>query len=239
MKKKPVKWIVLAAAAVLIAAVAVWGKQYYDNRYVLADTFYTIVPPDYDYTPKISYSAKGAEMGLHTEYTLLCYNSDGKVREMTFRANLDFQELYPPGTYIKVEVSKMIVLRQKALAESDVPETALAKIKESYTPSAATTTEEYAAERTAQLAARNTPSLMIACAANENTLIYTYTYGAGAVELAQKMPVLLDPVYRAQFRTDQETFPELTAIFLEIKLNDGTVIFSQKYNEIVRFGYEI
>ena len=49
---------------------------------------------------------------------------------------------------------------------------------------------------------------------------------------------LLDPVYKSQFRTDKLTFPELTAIFLEINLTDGTVIYSQKYDKKVQFGYE-
>ena len=65
-----------------------------------------------------------------------------------------------------------------------------------------------------------------------------FIYSAGAKETAREMAELLDPVYRAQFRTDKETFPEIDAIFLEIKLDDGTMIFSQKYDEIVRFAYE-
>jgi hypothetical protein len=72
-----------------------------------------------------------------------------------------------------------------------------------------------------------------------NELIYTYTYSAGAKELAEESAELLDPVYKSQFRGDKEAVPELEAIYLEIKLDNGTVIFTQRYNEMVRFGYEL
>ena len=82
------------------------------------------------------------------------------------------------------------------------------------------------------------PSFLWTMISDETSLTYTYAYSAGAKETAREMAELLDPVYKAQFRTDKETFQEIDAIFLEIKLEDGTIIFTQKYDEIVRFGYE-
>ena len=243
-KQKPKVNIIIIIAAVLFAIPVIvgvlWFKQYYDNRYVLDDYYYTIVPLDYDFTPARMYNTDGGHMGYEKEYELICYNADGKEKELKFRAMLHFQELYPPGTYVRVSVSKTTVLRQNALAEADIPEAALQKIKENFTPSAASSLAEYADERTRQLAARNTPSLTITCsfAASENTLTYTYLYSAGARELAEAAVELQVPVYRAQFRTDKDTFPELTAIFLEIKLDDGTVIFSEKYDKRVVFNYD-
>jgi len=62
------------------------------------------------------------------------------------------------------------------------------------------------------------------------TLIYTYTYSKKERELAEKAALLQDFVYQVQYKIDKAIFPELTAIFLEIKLDDGTQIFSKKYN---------
>jgi uncharacterized protein YxeA len=242
-KQKPIMKICLVlagvAAVVVLVAVVLWFKQYYDNRYVLEDYYYTVVPLDYDFTPVKVYNESGSYMGLRSTYQLRCFSADGKERELEFTASLDMHDLYPPGTFVRVSASKQWATGKNAIAESDVPVTALTKIRAAYPTSTATSLTEYANERNQQLRERNTPSLDISCAVTENELVYTYTYSAGAKELAEEAAELLDPVYKSQFRTDKEAFPELAAIFLEIKLDDGTIVFTKKYNEIVRFGYEL
>jgi uncharacterized protein YxeA len=232
----------LIIIAVCVAALLVLGvfalKQYYDANYVVDDHYYTIVPLDYDITPEESYDSAGVLRDYEKIYDLLCYNADGKERQLQFRAMMSFQELYPPGMYVRVSVSKTSVLGQNALAEEDIPGPALSRIQESFVPSASTALEEYAQERTRQLAARNTPSLKISCVVDGTTLVYTYTYSVGSREMAESDATLKDYVYRAQFRADQDAFPELTAIFLEVKLEDGTVIFSQKYDQRVTFNFD-
>jgi hypothetical protein len=170
-------------------------------------------------------------------YNLTCYNADGAARDLEFVGRLDLHDVYPPGTYIRVSASKTWATGKEALPETDVPAAALAKIKESYAPSSASTLSEYAAEQTQRLSSRNTPSLTITCEAGENSLVYTYLYGAKT--LADSAAEFLDPVYKSQFRADQDSCPELGAIFLEIKLEDGETVFSQKYDERVKFGYEL
>jgi uncharacterized protein YxeA len=249
-KRKTIKIIVVILIAVPLALGTLWFKQYYDNRYVLDDYYYTIVPLDYDITPTIMRNSDGADMGLERVYDLVCYNADGQEKKLEFRARMDFQELYPPGTYVRVSVSKTTVLQQNALDESDVPEKALEMIKENLIPSEAASLSEYAVERTHQLAdnqfaASNTGELLITCTlgALKGTdlaqLIYTYLYKTEDRETAEAAVRFLEPVYRSQFRADTEAFPELTAIILEVKLDDGTTIFSETYNERVKFGYEI
>jgi uncharacterized protein YxeA len=240
MKKKLIIWVVIVVAVAITALCVVLIKQYYDDRYVTDDYFYTIVPLDYDYTPSLLLNSDGAAMGYEKAYTLIWYNADGVAREFTFRARLDVQELYPPGTYVMISVSKRSVLGQSAIPETDVPEAALIKIKENFEPSSATTLVEYAQERTAQLSGRNTPSLTISCDVDDSgtALIYTYLYITGAREMAEDAAVYQDHVYRAQFRTDKDTFPELSSIYLEIILEDGTIIFSQKYDTRITFSYD-
>jgi len=235
-KRKKWLWVVLALVAVVLIILTLLFKQYYDYRYVLDDKYYTVVPLDYDITPY-----QDADMGRTTEYILTGYNENGESKELEFQVYHDAHELelYPPGTFIEVSKSKQLVIGKRALDESDVPEKAMEKIMESFTPSSATTLEEYAEERTTQLVSFNTPSAEVTVSVDNNTLIYTYVYDVGAKGLAEEAKDLLDPVYTSQFRTDKKAFPELTAIFLEIKLTDGTVIFSQKYDQWVKFGYEL
>jgi hypothetical protein len=178
-------------------------------------------------------------MRMGTTYNLVCYSADGKERWLEFNAYTDMHELYPPGTFIKVSASRQWATGKSAVPRSDVPETALAKIMEGFTPSTASTLAEYADERTRQLASRNTPSLTVSCALSGSDLLYTYTYASGAKGMATDSADTLDRAYRSQFRTDKEAFPDLGVIYLEITLDDGTVVFSRKYDEIVRFGYEL
>jgi uncharacterized protein (TIGR01655 family) len=238
-KKKYLKIIVVILIAVPLALGTLWFKQYYDNRYVLDDYYYTVVPIDYDITPTTMYNSNGADMGLEKVYDLICYNADGKEKKLEFRARLDFQELYPPGTYVRVSVSKTTVLQQNALNESDVPEKALEMIKKNFTPPAAAALSEYAEERTRLLQERSSEEMTVTCTRDGTNLIYAYQYKTEDRALAETAIGFLEPVYRAQFRADNEAFPELTAIVLKIRLDDGTVLFSEIYNERVKFGYEL
>jgi len=231
------KWVFIVLIAVVIVAVPVvlFLKQYYDNRYVLDDRFYSVVPLDYDITPY-----RDEQGDRVTDYTLTCYNADGEAREFSFTVLVDAHgsDLYPPGTYMRVDVSKQLVIGRRAVDEGSIPEKAKEGIAANFTPAFATSLEQYAEERTRQLAVQGTPAQTVSCIADGTTLVYAYTYSSAGKELAQKTVDFLDPVYSVQFRADKQAYPELTAIFLEIKLDDGTEIFSQKYDTRVEFDYE-
>ena len=134
MKKKPVKWIVLAVVALLIVAVAVWGKQYYDSRYVGTD-YYTMVPLDYDMTSVDMNDINGKVIGTGIKYNLTAYNEQGDAKTVFFKvydpdSDMSRGEKQPqPGTYLLVSVSEQIVLKWSVTEESNIPEKALAKIK--------------------------------------------------------------------------------------------------------------
>jgi len=234
-KRKALLWIIPAVLILIIMIpLVLFAKQYYDARYVIDDSFYTVVPLDYDITPYRD------QEGRLTDYTLTCYNADGEAKVHTFTVLIDAHEsdLYPPGTFIKVDVSRQLVIGRRAVDEKSIPEKALEKIREGYTPSVASTLAEYADERTGHLAMKSTAAQSITCVQSGTALVYTYIYGAEGKTLAEKAADLLDPVYYAQFRTDKDAFKELTAIVLEIKLADETMVFSQEYNTRVVFDYE-
>jgi len=234
-KRKALLWIIPAAVILIILIpLVLFAKQYYDARYVLDDSYYTVVPLDYDITPYRD------QEGRLTDYTLTCYNADGEEKVHTFTVLIDAHssDLYPPGTFIRVDVSRQLVIGRRAVDEKDIPEKAMEKIKESFMPSTASTLDEYADLRSSQLAALNTASPDISCVVNGTGLVYIYKYNADNEKSAEIAADLLDPVYYVQFRTDNDMFPELTAIVLEIMLSDGTTVFRQEYNTRVMFDYE-
>ncbi|MCL2529845.1 MAG: hypothetical protein FWE41_05885 [Coriobacteriia bacterium] len=235
-KKKVGKWIALAVVLAIALAGVLFLKQYYDLRYAPDDDFYTVVPLDYDITPY-----NDEQGGRLKDYSLTGYNAEGEAKDLVFTVFVDAHgaDLYPPGTYLKVSVSKQMVLNCRALDVANVPAGALERIQASFVPSAATTLSEYAAERTQQLSVKNKPSLQVSCTVSGTTLVYTYEYTADMQAIAESDAFLLDPVYVSQFRTDKQAFDELTAIVLEVRLDDGTIIFSQKYNTRVEFTYEL
>ena len=134
MKKKPVFWIILIAVAVLIVAGAVWGKQYYDNRYVGTD-YYTMVPLDYDMTSVSIKDMGGKEIGTGIKYKLTAYNEQGEAKTVEFTvydpdSDISREDVQPqPGTYLLVSASKQIVLKWSVTEESIIPEKALEMIK--------------------------------------------------------------------------------------------------------------
>jgi len=226
--------IALAAVIVVAVPIVIFAKLYYDARYVLDDYFYTVVPLDYDITPTIDAG------GRTTDYALLGYNADGEARELAFSVLIDAHksDLYPPGTFIRVDVSKQLVIGRRAIDEAGIPEKAAEKIRAGFAPVSASSLPEYADERTSRLAVKNTASLTVSCVADGSALSYIYTYNAGERSAVEAAAELLDPVYFVQFRTDKDAFPELTAIYLEIRLDDGTTVFSQRYDTRVEFDYE-
>jgi uncharacterized protein (TIGR01655 family) len=125
---------VLALGAVLLVAVAVWGRQYYIDRYVGAD-YYAMVPLDYDMTPVPVKTMDGKEIGTAIAYKLTTYNEQGEAKAVEFRVNdpdsdISRGEEQPqPGTFLLVKASKQLVVGWSAIAESEVPEKALSLLR--------------------------------------------------------------------------------------------------------------
>ena len=134
MKKKPIFWIVLVVVSALIVAGAVLGKQYYGNRYVGTD-YYTMVPLDYNMLSVAIKNMDGKEIGTGIKYKLTAYNEQGEAKEVSFTvydpdSNISRGEKQPqPGTYLRINASKQIVLKWNITEESNIPETVLEMIK--------------------------------------------------------------------------------------------------------------
>lgn len=115
--------VVTATLVALIGAGVYFAKSYYDQRYA-GDTFYTRVPLSEPVALNDLYDATGQAVDKGYDYSLIGYNESGEERILEFglRAS-SADDLYQPGTYLKVEASPTLVLYQEAVDESQVPVT--------------------------------------------------------------------------------------------------------------------
>jgi len=131
--KKLILYAFITAAVAFVITVALWGRRYYNDRYVGAD-YYAVVPSDYDMTEWPLYSSSGAEIGTGVTYRLVSYDENGEAKDISFtvyspESGLSRGEIQPPpGTYLCVSASKQIVLRWRVIEEEEVPAAALALI---------------------------------------------------------------------------------------------------------------
>ena len=134
MKAKIFIIAIVSVVVLLIAVVALWGRQYYTDRYVGAD-YYAMVPLNYDMAQRPMYSMSGEEIGTGVTYGLTAYDASGAAKVVSFtvyspESGLSRGEIQPlPGAYLWVSASKRIVLRWRVVEESEVPKNALEKIK--------------------------------------------------------------------------------------------------------------
>ncbi len=125
---KKIVGIVLAAAILIYGAFL--AKGYYNDRYVVADSFYTQVPVDEVNEESWLVDDNGVKQDKGKAYKLIGYNQEGAARELSFIVQGEVEDYYAPGTYLKVNASKTIVLGQEVVKESEVPKVALEKMED-------------------------------------------------------------------------------------------------------------
>lgn len=104
-------------------------KGYYNDRYVVSDSFYTQIPLDEVNEDTWLLDADGVPQEEGKEYDLTGYNDKGEGREVSFKKRGTAEDYYAPGTYLKVDTSKTLVVGIEVIEESRVPEAALERIK--------------------------------------------------------------------------------------------------------------
>lgn len=112
----------------LLYAVLFWAKNYYNNRYVASDYFYTQIPLDEVNENSWLVDADGVQQEEGKRYTLIGYNEAGEQRDVSFTKKGTAEDYYAPGTYIKVTASKTIEIGVEVVEENAVPQMALEKI---------------------------------------------------------------------------------------------------------------
>ncbi|WP_100065510.1 YxeA family protein [Miniphocaeibacter massiliensis] len=106
------------------------GKEYYNDRYV-GETYYIVVPENQSLELEKQYADNGEELGLGKEYKLIGYNKKGESKELEFTVRTDNpKDLFKRGTYLAVESSNQIVLGEKSIDKSEIPDNVLKLIEE-------------------------------------------------------------------------------------------------------------
>lgn len=124
------KKLFLLVFVVLVVGAAIWGKNYYNDRYVLDEYVYAQVPNDSNASKdEWLYDDSGKKTQKGKEYKLKGYNKEGKERDVEFSIPGTAEYYYKPGTIIKVSMSKTIVIGQQSVTEKNVPEKALQQLK--------------------------------------------------------------------------------------------------------------
>ena len=126
MKKK----VIILAVVLLVVAGAFCAKGYYNDRYVVSGCYYTQVPEDEVNEDSWLVDKDGARQAEGKSYELMGYNEQGEQREMYFTKSGSAKDYYAPGTYIKVNTSKTIVLDVQVVDASSIPQPAMEKIRE-------------------------------------------------------------------------------------------------------------
>ncbi|MDR0591261.1 MAG: YxeA family protein [Candidatus Nomurabacteria bacterium] len=126
MKKVVISIVSLVVIALAVVGVLL-GQRYYNDRYVSSD-YYTVVPADYDTTPKMQHDYTGKDIALGVEYKLTAYNTEGESKVVEFTVmdknskEATAGEYYQPGTYLLVKASKQIVTGQETIDRGKIPE---------------------------------------------------------------------------------------------------------------------
>lgn len=122
------KTISIIAIIGIILCGAFWAKGYYNDRYVISDSFYTQIPLDEKNEDSWLKDANGVQQEKGKEYNLLGFNQNGDERKVRFIKRGTSEDYYEPGTFIKVDVSKTLEIGVSIVEKDDVPEKALEKL---------------------------------------------------------------------------------------------------------------
>lgn len=124
------KKILSIIIVILIGVGFVLGKNYYNDRYTLDDTYYVYIPSTQSTEIEVIYDDSGKAVDKGRNYEFIGMNKDGDTRVLSFSYSTeDSSKLLQPSSFLKVEASKTIVIGQSVITEKDVPENLLETIK--------------------------------------------------------------------------------------------------------------
>lgn len=127
---KSVKIFLVVFVVVILVVLGYSSKKYYENRYVGED-YYAQVPMDASTELETLYDDRGNEAGMGKEYELKAYNEQGKERIAAFPVHDSLgQKALEPGSFVKLSLSKTIVVKHQAVAKEEVPEKVLKILEE-------------------------------------------------------------------------------------------------------------
>lgn len=119
MKKKGILFVFI----ILISIVTIKAVRYLSTDHTVSDCYYTQIPCVDVNRESWLIDDFGHKQSVGKDYVLNCFNAMGERKRVTFI------NTYSPGTYIKLKTKKKVVINQKVVSESEVPQRALNHIK--------------------------------------------------------------------------------------------------------------
>lgn len=97
--------------------------RYLSTDHAVSDCYYTQIPCSNVNRESWLIDDYGHKQSIGKEYVLVSYNELGERKRVTFI------NTYCPGTYIKLKTNKKVVIDQRTVLKSEVPQRALNQIK--------------------------------------------------------------------------------------------------------------
>lgn len=118
---KSAKWVMGLIIVSIVGVGAYYAGNYYNDRYVGED-YYTKIPSNTNLELEDIKDQEGVVQATGYEYKLAGYNTQLQKRTLEFSQHATkVEDLYQPGTYLKISVSKQIVLSEEVVNASAVP----------------------------------------------------------------------------------------------------------------------
>ena len=119
MKKKGILFVFI----VLISIVTITAVRYLSTDHTVSDCYYTQIPCVDVNRESWLIDDYGHKQPIGKEYVLDCFNVMGERKRVTFI------NTYSPGTYIKLKTNKNVIIDQRVVSESEIPQRVLNQIK--------------------------------------------------------------------------------------------------------------
>lgn len=118
----------LPVLALLAIGAAVWGRNYYESRYVGTD-YWAQIPAHTDIAPQQIFDLNGdavylssGDPQLGTRYDVTAVNEAGEQRALDFTVlGNDPSAMPQPGSVMWLSASEQMVVSQRVVPESEVP----------------------------------------------------------------------------------------------------------------------
>lgn len=123
------KYIGIGFIILIVILAAIKFKGYYEDRYKGTD-YYAVVRSASTIEPEDMLDDSGRVMDQGHYYKLRAYNDKGEMVVAEFGVmSDDASGLYQNDTYLKIEHSKTIVVKQQIVSKEEVPEKVLKDIE--------------------------------------------------------------------------------------------------------------
>jgi len=120
----------LPVLALLAIGAAIWGRNYYESRYVGTE-YWAQIPATFDVTPHELTTMDGEGSGdMGVDYVVTGFNEAGESRQLEFTVRGENAADMPqPGSFVELSASDQLVVSHRVVSESEVPTNVIALLR--------------------------------------------------------------------------------------------------------------